>query len=1165
MILKAVVHASIFYPRRIVALWCLAAALGSAHLFELRFETTARSFLDQHGEHWASYQQSADLFGSDELIVVAIHAPEPFDSRTLAEVARLSRRAEALSGVRRVDSLATVPIVRGSPDGALDLTPALARRAEPTPELGQLVESRLIGDRISSDVLISKDGRTFAINIFLTSDIGDQRTRVLSEVEQLVRAHGTPEHTRISGVPVFETRVSHQTKAELAKFVPLALMLLVVVLSWSTRTSMGIVVPLLSSGLPCVMLLELMSTLEFPFTMLSMLLPSVLLALGCAYVMHLLVACRGIAGAERLEEAVLSVARPTALSGITTSLGFLAVSAAPIRAIQHMGLLGAAGVFLTTAAALTLAPALLRLAPRPSRAGAWDVWIEQRFAPLVMRFVWQRRRAIIGCWGLMLVIFGCGLFKLRLETDAVHWFSSKSQIRRDYNEIREQLSGVSPINVTIQPAAEDASATSPEALRKIAELQTYLEQMPEVGRVISIVDPLRQLHGGFSGDATQPIPENAQQIAQYLLLLDSVDQIDDLVTPDGQNANLLLRMDHNGSSHLLAVAERAEDWWAQHGAKTLTASSTGIMFEFARSQNAITRGQLLGLALALSAIGLILISVIRSPRTAAIALVPNAIPLVVVFGFLGLIGVPLDAGIVCLGSLALGIAVDDTTHIVLRYQDGIQRGEHPERALNHAFQSVLPAVVLSTLAVSLGFVVLGLSEFTLTRNLGLVTVAIVSACLIADSTLLPAFLVPPKELARVRTSRPRGRRDPYLPPLFEGAGGPDESFELLGEGADGEATRCSDPAWRESAIAMNPGFNLSRASRSHQIALSMLDPECSYSLALDSSILRHPQRSRDWEKVRWVHRLLWPLAILESMRVMLKVVAYRLVHLRWARSRQGEARTRFLLGPRRIMSFWVDGSSPFIYALRHGVTTSAALDVLYNCTTTSDTETGFRSALGWFWQHEPHAQGVRNRMKMVYWRLLDAMRAERAKGKKDVRVLSLACGSAQPVIEAVADFLAEDPKANVSLELVDLDVPSLRRAERLAWARGVHSNVRLRRQNVRTFLEVDDRTWPIIEMVGFLDYRDDESLVFTCDQIHRRLEPGGCFLTAIVCPSLWAPVVRWLANWPFLVRRSRADFERLLKRAGFHSERDTYQKDATGTFLLAYLEPCSDETPPTRP
>jgi len=1164
MILKALVHASISFPRRILFLWCLVACVGSMYLFDLRFETTARSFLDRHGDHWAHYQQSAELFGNDELIVVAIEAEQPFEAQRLVEVAELSRRAERLDGVRRVDSLATVPVVRGSADGALSLTPSLERRAQVSPELGAQVEHALELDRISKNVLVSADGKTFAINVFLEPDLGAERTRIQADLWTLVTKYGSPEITRISGVPVFETRVSQQTKTELSKFVPLALVLLVIVLGWSMRAGMGIVVPLLSSGIPCAMLLEVMGALGFPFTMLSMLLPSVLLALGCAYVMHLLVACRGISEPSQLEHAVLSVARPTALSGITTSLGFLAVSAAPIQAIQDMGLLGATGVFFTTAAALTLAPALLRLAPRPEHDAAWDTWIERRLAPFVMGFVWTRRRTIVGCWGAFLVIFGWGLFKLKLETDVVHWFPEDTQIRRDYDEIRERLAGVSPINIVLEARSESDTAVSPETLTRIAGLQAYLESLPEVGRAISIADPLRQLHGGFLDDPTQPVPDSAPLIAQYLLLLDSVDQIDDLLTPDHRQANILLRMDHNGSSRLLSIAEQAERWWAEHGSSEIDASATGIMFEFARSEDAITRGQLMGLMLALFAIGLILISVIRSPRTAAIALVPNAIPLVMVFGFLGLIGVPLDAGIVCLGSLALGIAVDDTTHIVLRYQDGVQRGEHPERALNHAFQSVLPAVVLSTLAVSLGFVVLGFSEFTLTRNLGLVTVAIVSACLVADATLLPALLAPPKELARSRAARPRGRRDPYLPPLFEGSTGTAEALELSAEEKDAERhgfDEC-DPAWMESAIAMNPGFDLSRISRSEQIALSMLDPECSYSLALDSSILRHPQRRQDWEGVRLIHRLLWPLAVLEAMRVMCKVGLYRLFHLSWAWSRQGEFRMRFLLGPRRIMSFWVDGSSPFIYALRHGVTTSAALDVLYNCTTTNERSGGLRSAFGWFWRHEPHAQGVRNRMKMVYWRLLEAMREERRRGKKDVRILSLACGSAQPVIEAVADFIAEDPEANVSLELVDLDVPSLRRAERLAYARGVHANIRLRRQNVRTFLEVDDRTWPIIEMVGFLDYRDDDSLVYTCDQIHRRLEPRGCFLTAIVCPSAWAPVVRWLANWPFLVRRSRREFKRLLERAGFHNREDVYVTDATGTFLLAYLEPCAEYQKP---
>ena len=104
-------------------------------------------------------------------------------------------------------------------------------------------------------------------------------------------------------------------------------------------------------------------------------------------------------------------------------------------------------------------------------------------------------------------------------------------------------------------------------------------------------------------------------------------------------------------------------------------------------------------------------------------------------------GIPLDAATVCLGSFALGIAVDDTIHVATAFQDGRRVGLDGREALDRCFQRVLPALVLTTITIAVGFGVLGLSEFTLIRNLGLMTVAVVVVCLLADVLLLPALLL----------------------------------------------------------------------------------------------------------------------------------------------------------------------------------------------------------------------------------------------------------------------------------------------------------------------------------------------------------------------------------------------------------------------------------------
>ena len=139
-------------------------------------------------------------------------------------------------------------------------------------------------------------------------------------------------------------------------------------------------------------------------------------------------------------------------------------------------------------------------------------------------------------------------------------------------------------------------------------------------------------------------------------------------------------------------------------------------------------------------IGLILWASYGSASMAVTGLIPNVIAVVVGFGAMGWSGIALDAGTALLGSLVLGIAVDDTVHVLSGFQRGQGAGQSRERAIESALREVLPPVVATSVTVGAGFAVLGLSGFLPIRHLGFLTVGILFLCLLADLLLLPALL-----------------------------------------------------------------------------------------------------------------------------------------------------------------------------------------------------------------------------------------------------------------------------------------------------------------------------------------------------------------------------------------------------------------------------------------
>ena len=722
-------------PRATLLLWLISMGLSGIGVSLLKIDTSTDSVLDRSDPTaWPFYQRSLRTFGGDEVVVVAIGATEPYDARTLALVAELTEQIRAVPGIRRVDSLSTVPLIRVALDGAVSLDPALnGERLDQMPSRVELADQ--IGrDRIARRTLVSDDGRLFAINALLDDDVGGRFETIVQTIRALA-----PRDALISGVPVFRTAINTKTASEVVLFVVLTILVISLLLYVVFNSLLAVAIPLFAAAAGTLALLAAMGFAGEPLSLTTMVLPSIMLAIGCANVMHVITQSVGAAGAAQLERALDPVILPALLSGLTTTIGFLAISGVRIEAVQATGTYGAVGVLVVLAATLTAVPAALVLWPLPTTAMRLSTWLRDRVCPLFCWIALNRRRTVLALWAIVALVSATGAAQLHLETDATTWFPRRSEIRSSYEQIRERLSGISPMNVVIQSQTGEP-VTKPEVLAAIAALSRFLESLPEVGRAISVVDPLMQLHGGLIARDAE-LPDSREAIEQYLLLLESVDQMRDLVSADRASANVVLRVDNNGSDDLQNVAKQAEQWWRVHGVPGYSATATGVMFEFARAEDMIAAGQVRGIVFALLAIGVVLLSYFRELRLTFATIAANATPILLAFGTMGFLQVPLDAGTVVVGNLAIGIAIDETLHLAsgLRTLDAAEGSR--EGLLLEALQLCVPSIVYTTTAIALGFGLLGLSSFSFTRDLGLLTAGVMILCLAADVLLLPALLL----------------------------------------------------------------------------------------------------------------------------------------------------------------------------------------------------------------------------------------------------------------------------------------------------------------------------------------------------------------------------------------------------------------------------------------
>lgn len=701
----------------VLGAWCVAVLLAATQLPRLRIETNTGSILDKAAPAWQEYQDAQRLFGGDEVVVIALASDEPFAETLVRRAGVLSNSLAELPGVRRVDSVTTVPLIRQDRTGAVVLEPLLRGGRIPDGVGPAALVQLYRGDRLASRSLVSADGHVLAVNVLLEQN-PDAHYRAI--FDGITAATG-PE-AKVSGVPVFRYLANEETRRQLVLFGPITLLVIAAGALLLFRSVLGAVVALLPGGIATTIVMGVMALVGMPVTISTVILPPILLAVGCAYAVHIFAGMRrwGVPRAAR------EVAPSVALSALTTVLGLLGVAMVEIEAIRQLGVMGSLGTLIAGAAALTVVPAI-------AGAGSGARQMPVAWTP---RTVPQPVVLAIGCGAVF--VGAIGLPSLRVETDVIRWFPETHPARVQYEWVRERLSGISPVNLVVTSSERDVAA--PDVIRSLREMARQFEARPEVGRVISIADPIDDLHEALMGSGAS-ILGSGELVEQYLLLLESSEQLRDYISADRRHANIVFRVDDNTSRTLVKIGEEAETWWRNHGPSDTVPAATGVMYEFGRAEDAIAEGQLRALSVAGATIGLVLLLITRNLWIASAALVANVLPLVVIFGIMGLLGVPVDAGTVLVGNLALGIGVDDSIHVVSAFQRRLALGSGASAdAVQDAVAEVGLPVLLTTVILCAGFAVLALSQLAFTRELGLLTVGVLVMCLLADLWLLPGLL-----------------------------------------------------------------------------------------------------------------------------------------------------------------------------------------------------------------------------------------------------------------------------------------------------------------------------------------------------------------------------------------------------------------------------------------
>lgn len=760
----------------------LLAALGAYEARNIKLNVSAEGLVPQDSPLRATYEQTKKTFGSDYVVGVYVEDPELFTVPKLKRLAGLAHKLAELPGVERAESLFNISNIDGS-SGALVTGPILDPLPE-TPEALAKAKARALHNPLIVRTLISPDAKATLLTLFLKPDEAQKEDfdkGFVALLEQCVKENqdgvlkdeeGNPvlgkDKKPIAdpagqfasafpiGSPVLHVAISKYIFRDQLLLLPLACGILLGLLGLLMRSVHGVIVLLINAALANCWTLGLMTLLGIPLNMLNYVVPALVVMIGSGADVHLMIGsaqqrAKGLNGLDAISETGRLIGLSLLLNTGSTVLGFASTLLTNIGVLREFGASAALAISLRFITSMFVVPAYLRFADRwikPEAAadhnatsgdGWWNRFLLRPYIKLVSKHLMHHPRWVMFTCVAITAISLIFARTIRLDNDFAAFLRADSPVMQQLNTVSQRLSGTDIVYVSFQ--GEKGEYLRPDRLSRLLQFENYLRQLPDVDSVTGLPDFIALFNREFNdGDPDKyVIPDNPLAVTQCLGMMQNSD-LHPYMTTDGSQVNIVLRSNlHNTTrlNQLVDTMSQALDS-GKFGPQVYTISGHAVLA--AASVDEIASGQVSSLSAMVIILGGMVAIVFLSWRAALAAIAANLTPIAVVFAVMGLAHVPLNLGTCMIAAISIGLAVDNTINLMVRYHDDLRRTQSEALALHDTMAAEFKPIVLSGLSMAGGFLALSVSSFVPMQEFGLLSSLVMILACFGDLIVTAAML-----------------------------------------------------------------------------------------------------------------------------------------------------------------------------------------------------------------------------------------------------------------------------------------------------------------------------------------------------------------------------------------------------------------------------------------
>lgn len=648
-------------------------------------------------------------------------------------------------------------------------------------ELIDLIEEKyVLLEQLESDaqnIEISSKLELLRNNIILERQVINQRYKaVLDAVRDIITTEGNQGEFYLAGAPLIGNDMKEYVVKDIRTFGIAILGIMIVVLFLFFRNPAWIFLALICAVLNVLLVSGLASLLGFQLTIISSNFVALLIIFSVTLSIHVIIRYQEIQALhpddsveDEIKMAISQIITPCSYMVLTSAIAFLSLVVSDINPVIIFGYIMILGLFSAFLLTFTVLPALIKLIKPKPRLLEKDksANILENILNVIVNHKKLTLTILVGMFALNIL----GISQLTVENRFIDYFKKSTDIYQGLELVDQELGGTVPLEIILEadPNLEDETDIDAEedeefgdylseleetqddftaksywynrsGIRKINKIHKYLESQPQIGKVLSLAsteevfrtinkgEPLEDFHLSL---VYSKVPENIKNVL-----------ISPYVSTDGSQARVLARI--KDSDHTLIrndlLKKIKTDLNKDYVNNGETVRLTGISVLYNNVLQSLFKSQILTLGTVFVAILVMLVILFRSFKLAIIGTLPNIFTALFILGAMGVFGIPLDIMTITIAAITIGIGVDYAIHYIHRYKKEYAISGDNYQAIHKSQTTVGKALYFTSITITLGFVVLILSNFVPSIYFGLLTSVAMLVSLFATFSIIPLLL-----------------------------------------------------------------------------------------------------------------------------------------------------------------------------------------------------------------------------------------------------------------------------------------------------------------------------------------------------------------------------------------------------------------------------------------